>query len=230
MAAARLVRIGAPLVVTLALAVGGCGGPSPDAACEPPQRTPVVDEEHGFSICLAGNWRDLRPGDPAWVEIYGEAMAETEQRVASGTMARFAVPLRPRDADTAANMAVYVRDNVQGQSTAEAGEGYLETARGADATDLAVALIDLPVGEVAELSGTIPNDISDVPSIDWLNAFVIATPEQVFYVLFRCDRGSKAVYEDRFQGFAATFKLTTGASSSPPASGAGSLSVARPTR
>jgi hypothetical protein len=216
MAAACLVRSGALVVVMLALVVGGCGGPSPDGACEPPQRSPVVDEEHGFSICLPGNWRDLRPGDPAWVEIYGEAMGETEQRVASGAMARFVVPLQPRDADTAVNMAVYVRDNAQGQSTAAAGEAYLETARAADATDLAVAIIDLPVGEVAELTGTIPNDISDVPSIDWLNAFVIATPEQVFYVLFRCDSGSKAVYEDRFQGFAATFKLTTHASSSPP--------------
>lgn len=90
------------ILATIAI-VSGCGSPlpSPGGPCESPIFTPVVDDEHGFSICLPGHWRDLRAGDPAWVEIYDEQLSETEQRVESGNIARFAVPLHPRDPDTA---------------------------------------------------------------------------------------------------------------------------------
>jgi hypothetical protein len=58
-----------------------------------------------------------------------------------------------------------------------------------DATDLALSTITLPVGEVAKLTGHIPNDISDVPGTDSFDAFVLGTPETAYYVVFRCEPG-----------------------------------------
>src|SRR5687768_13605386 len=129
-AAARL----CVMLATLAIA-SGCGSPlpSPGGPCESPTFTPVVDAEHGFSMCLPGHWRDLRAGDPAWVEIYDEQRSEIEQRVESGNITRFAAPLRPRDSDTAVHLAIYARGNANGMSSAEAGEAYMDVARDAHA-------------------------------------------------------------------------------------------------
>ena len=196
------------ILATLAVA-SGCGSalPSPGGACESPTFTPVVDEEHGFSICLPGHWRDLRAGDPAWVEIYGEELSETEQRVESGTITRFAVPLRPRDADTAVNLTIYARGNANGVSSAEAGDAYMDVGREADATGMELGMVGLPVGDVAEVTGTIPNTISDVPSVDFFDAFVVAVPDASFYLVFRCTLTSRGAFEEQFQQLASTFKL-----------------------
>jgi hypothetical protein len=79
-----------------------------------------------------------------------------------------------------------------------------------------LSTITLPVGEVAKLTGHIPNDISDVPRTDSFDAFVPGTPETVYYVVFRCDRESRATYEEQFQQIAATFTLLPSAASATP--------------
>ena len=209
MAEKRIGGLGPALVLSLAVVAAACTGPTQSlpGACAAPQSTPIVDEVNGFSICLPGHWRELLPGDPAWVEIYGESNGEVEQEVASGDITHFAVPLRPRDVDLVVNLTIYVRPNVPPRSTADVGAAYLEVARQGGGSELAVSMVDLPVGEAAEVTGFYPNDISEIPSTDWIDAFVFATPDLSYYVLFSCDRDSKGTYEEAFQRHASTFTL-----------------------
>ena len=173
-------------LVPSVLAAAACASPLPSHAgsCEPPGWTPVVDEAHGYSICLPGHWRDLRAGDPGFVEIYDEPNSVTEVRVASGNITRFAVPLVPRDADLVVNLTVYVTDNHAARTSAEAGAAYVEAARGDGATELVLSAVTLPVGEATEMTGLAPNDMTEVETTDWVDAFVIATPDAIYYLLF----------------------------------------------
>lgn len=191
----------------LLLGLLGCGGPAPSAACEPPEKTPIVDPARGFSLCLPGSWRDLRPGDPGWAVIYDEPDSQPEQDVAAGLLPHFAVPLEPRDADTAVNLAIYVHPNDGASSTAAVGESYAQVIRDRGDTVVSTSTIKLPVGEAFELSATVTNDISDIPFTDSLDAFVVVTPETLYYVLFRCSIESRAAYEGPFEAIASTFTL-----------------------
>lgn len=201
----------------LAVVAAACTDPTPSGsgACVAPESTPIVDEVNGFSICLPGHWRELLPGDPGWVEIYDEPNGAVEQEVAIGQITHFAVPLRPRDVDLVVNLTIYVRPNDTSRSTADAGAAYLEVARRGGGTELAVSMVDLPAGEAAEVTGFYPNDVSDIPSTDWIDAFVITTADLSYYVLFSCDRESKGTYEDAFQRYASTFTLLPRPSRSP---------------
>ena len=182
-------------------------GAAPGTTCEPPKRTPIVDQEYGFAICLPGHWRELREGDPGWAVIYDEPNTQPEQDVADGTITHFAVPLSPRDADTAVNVVIYVFANESPASNAEIGENYAQQIRDRGDTDVAFALITLPVGEVVELTATVTNDFADPPSLDWLDGFVIPTPEYLYYVLFRCSIEFRGTYDGQFESIVRSFAL-----------------------
>jgi hypothetical protein len=196
-------------------------GPAPGTTCEPPSKTPIIDHEHGFTICLPGHWRELRAGDPGWAVIYDEPNSQPEQDVADGTITHFAVPLSPRDADTAVNLAIYVRPNESRASNTEIGEHYAQQIRDRGDTRVAYSLVTLPVGEVVEVTATVKNDISDVPSLDWLDGFVIPTPESLYYVLFRCSIEWGGTYDGQFEGIVRSFGLLPVPASSVGQSGNG---------
>jgi hypothetical protein len=202
------------LAVAAALLAGlaGCDASRPplDADCQEPMGTLVVDEQYGFSICLPQNWRDMRAGDPAWVELYDEPNSEVEQNVANGSLVRFVVPLRPLDADRVVNLAAYTEEHALDWSVDEYAADYLRQLGETGAAGLVSEVVDLPAGRAVELTGTAPNNQSDPPGTDFVDAFVIATPETVFYLVFSSDRSSRSTYEDRFQEYASTFALLAG--------------------
>ncbi len=200
-------RAAVALGLLFVVAVVGCGSPAPSAACEPPGNTPLVDAARGFSICLPGPWRDLRPGDAGWAVIYDEANSQPEQDVASGALPHFAVPLEPRDLDTTVNLAIYVQPNEGAESTKEVGDRYAQVVGDRGDTVIAVSMVMLPVGEVAELIATVANERSDVSLLVSLDAFVVVTPETRYYLLFRCSIESRAAYEGQFESIASTFTL-----------------------
>jgi hypothetical protein len=117
------------------------------------------------------------------------------------------VPLEPRDADTAVNLAIYTHPNDEASAIAEVGDRYAQTIRDRGDTVISVSTVLLPIGESVELTATVPNDISDIPSLDALDAFVVVTPETRYYLLFRCSVEFRAGYEQQFKAIASTFTL-----------------------
>ena len=47
--------------------------------------------------------------------------------------------------------------------------------------------------------------MSDVPTLDWLDGFVVRTPGSLIYVLFRCSIEYRGTYEGQFESIARTF-------------------------
>ncbi len=186
-------------------------------ACAPPSGMPMVDEAFGFSLCLPGHWRDLRAGDPGWAFVYEGEETQFERDVAGGVLNHFAVPLDPPDADGAVHLAVYAGPTDPAFTIGQLAEDYAGQLRERGDTDATWSMVDLPVGEVAELTASTLNEISDVPQLDWLDAFIVVTPGSTYYLLFKSSLESRTTYERQFEQIAATFRLlpATGASSEP---------------
>ncbi len=115
-------------IVVVGSACGILSNDPPAQACTTSSEgTAITDPANGFALCLPPNWRDLAPGDEGWVVVHGKHDLSTEQEVASGTIQHFAVPLEPREADVAVNLAVYVRELPAGTTVQTLGDEYEAT-------------------------------------------------------------------------------------------------------
>ena len=147
--------------------------------------------------------------------IYEGAETPFERDVANGVLDHFMVPLEPPDADSAVHLAIYVLPKPTGTTIGLITEDYARQLRERGDGDVAWSMTSLPIGEVAELTSSTLNDISDPPQLDWLDAFIVVTPDSAFYLLFKCSLESRATYERQFQQIAATFRLQPGPDASP---------------
>jgi hypothetical protein len=222
--ALRIPRRVVPLLVAVVgiafLAVGAyLGAARRGGACVMPAGMPLVDEAFAFSLCLPGHWRDLQAGDPGWALVYEGRATQFERDVAGGVLDHFAVPLDPPDPDGAVHLAIYVSPARTSATIGQIAEDYARQIRERGDTDAAWSLLTLPVGEVAELTASTLNDISDVPQLDWLNAFIVVTPDSIYYLLFKSSLESRATYERQFESITATFRLLPRPSPNPLPSG-----------
>lgn len=182
--------------------------PPASSSCAAPTGT-LLQDPVGLSICLPGNWRDLRPGDDGWVTIFGKHDLQTERDVANGVIDHFALPLAPRDKDTAVNLAIYLRSRHNDtRDLAAAAAASLDAARTHGGTDIETSNEQFPAGPAVEISATMPR--TGETREDWLDEFVLASPTEWFYFDFRCILASRPTYEPAFQDIVSTVSFDTG--------------------
>lgn len=182
--------------------------PTTASSCGPPTGT-LLEDPVGLSMCLPGNWRDLRPGDDGWVTIFGKHDLEVERQVTSGVIDHFAVPLAPRDKDTTANLAIYLRSRKNDiRDLAGAAQAAVDVAQSNGGTDIQMSNEQFPAGAGIEISSTYPR--TGDSSKDWLDEFVLASPTEWFYFQFRCTLASRLTYEQEFIDIISTVTFQSG--------------------
>jgi hypothetical protein len=200
--------IGVALIATVLGACGLLANDPPTQACATPnQGFALADEEDDFQLCLPPNWRDLAPGDPGWETIYGGRDLTVEGQVRDGIIQHFAVPLEPRDADHAVNLAVYVRDvgpTVTLEDVATRYEGTLERAN-INVTDR--RSIELPAGQAVRIESIRPpSEIST--TVDRAVAYVLVHDSRTFHLLYVSTEATDDQYESVFDASIRSLQFT----------------------
>jgi hypothetical protein len=181
----RIVRLLGFALVSVALAACGLvtSEPLTQACATPDEGYALVDEARGFELCLPPNWRDLAPGDVGWVTVYGGTDLTVEKQVRDGTIQHFAVPLEPRDADFAVNLAVYVRDVDSAMTLDDIATRYAGTLERADIKVTDRQNVDLPSGPAVRITGVRPpSTISK--TVDRTVAYVIIHGNRTVHLLY----------------------------------------------
>jgi hypothetical protein len=206
---ARIVR---PLgIVLLWVALAACGlvksEPLPQACASPDQGYALVDEARGFELCLPPNWRDLEPGDRGWVTVYGGHDLTVETQVQDGTIQHFAVPLEPRDADFAVNLAVYVRDVDPRVTLDEVATAYAGTLERADIEVTDRQNVTLPSGPAVRISSVRPPSTIST-TVDRALAYVLIHGNRTFHLLYVSRDATGDQYEPVFDASARSLRFT----------------------
>lgn len=175
-------------VLAVAIAVGACGifsnDPPAQACATASEGTAITDPANGFALCLPSNWRDLAPGDPGWVAVYGEADQSVEQDVAGGTIQHFAVPLEPREADEAVNLAVYVRALPAGTTVQMLGDQYEATLTKLEMGVLLREDVQIPAGSAVRITAGRHRGPAAGTYVDRLVAYTLAHGDRSYHFVF----------------------------------------------
>jgi hypothetical protein len=188
-------------VALIAIIFGACGlmtnDPPIQACATPDEGYALADEDRGFELCLPPNWRDLAPGDPGWVTVYGGRDLTVEGQVRDGIIQHFAVPLEPRDADLAANVAVYVRDVDPTVTLDDVATRYAGTMDRANINVTDRQSVTLPAGPAVRIEGVRPpSEIST--TVDRMVAYVLVHGNRTFHVLYVSMETTGDHYEPMF--------------------------------
>jgi hypothetical protein len=205
-------RIVRPLCLALIVMVlGGCGlltnDPTTQACLIPDEGYALTDEDRGFELCLPPNWRELEPGDPGWVTVYGGHDLTVEEMVRGGIIQHFALPLEPRDADTAVNLAVYVRTADPGVTLDDVATSYEGTLNGANITVTDRQSVLLPAGQAVRIETVRPpSEISN--TVDRAVAYVLVHGDRTFHLLYVSTEERGDQYESVFDASIRSLRFT----------------------
>lgn len=208
------------LVVATGIVASGCGilsnDPPTQACATASEGTAITDPADGFSLCLPSNWRDLAPGDPGWAEIYGKPDLSVEQDVAAGTIQHFAVPLEPREADEAVNLAVYVRDLRAGTTVQMLGDEYEATLTGQEIGLRLREEIQLPAGSAVRITAGRHRGPAAGTYVDRLVAYTLAHGNRSYHFVFASNDATGDQYAPVFESIARSIRFVdAGAGPSP---------------
>ena len=205
-------RIAGALCVTLnVMVLGACGlltnDPTTQSCLIPDEGYALTDEARGFELCLPPNWRDLAPGDPGWVTIYGGHDLTVEGEVRDGTIQHFAVPLEPRDADTAVNLAIYVRDVDPAVTLDEVATRYEGTLERANQTVTDRQSVILPAGQAVRIETVRPPSEFST-TVDRTVSYVLVHGSRTFHVLYISTEERGDQYESVFDASIRSLRFT----------------------
>jgi len=203
------------LVVAVAVAIGvavsGCGilsnDPPTQACSTASEGTAITDQANGFALCLPSNWRDLAPGDPGWVAVYGEPDQSVEQDVAGGIIQHFAVPLEPREADEAVNLAVYVRALPAGATVQVLGDQYEATLTKLDIGVLVREEIQIPAGSAVRITAGRHRGPVAGKYDDRLVAYTLAHGDRSYHFVFASNDQTGDDYASVFESIARSIRF-----------------------
>lgn len=160
------------------------------------------DEASGLSLEMRPVWQQMHPGDPGWVEIYGDHNSDVEQSLVDGSMQDFALALRSADKHTLA-LAVYVRPVPQGVGAADVADAYAQVLTtytgdgGAGGVMMGRRAVELPSGPAELLEAFIPKASSG--TYDGINlAYVTVHGDFAYYVVLRGAASNMGVYTTDF--------------------------------
>ena len=193
-------------VVTIGVVVAGCGflsnDPPVQACSTASEGTAITDQVNGFAICLPSNWRDLAPGDPGWVAVYGESDQSVEQDVAGGIIQHFAVPLEPREADEAVNLAVYVRTLPAGTTVQMLGDQYEATLTKLEMGVLVREEIKIPAGAAVRITAGRQRGPVAGKYVDRLVAYTLVHGDRSYHFVFASNDQTGDDYAPVFESIA----------------------------
>jgi hypothetical protein len=203
------------LVVAFAVAIGvvvaACGilsnDPPTQACSTASEGTAISDPANGFALCLPSNWRDLAPGDPGWVTVYGEPDQSVEQDVASGIIQHFAVPLEPREADEAVNVAVYVRALPAGTTVQMLGDQYEATLTKLEMGVLLREEIQIPAGSAVRITAGRHRGPAAGTYVDRLVAYTLAHGDRSYHFVFASNDQTGDDYAPVFESIAHSIRF-----------------------
>jgi hypothetical protein len=195
----------------LAVAVSGCGilsnDPPAQACATASEGTAITDPANGFALCLPPNWRDLAPGDEGWVTLYGEPDQSVEQDVAGGIIQHFAVPLEPRDADVAVNLAVYVRTLPAGTTVQMLGDQYEATLTKMGAAVLVREDVTIPAGSAVRITAGRHRGPAAGTYVDRLVAYTLAHGNRSYHFVFASNDQTGDDYAPVFESIARSIRF-----------------------
>ena len=203
------------LVVVFAVAIGvvvsGCGflsnDPPTQACSTASEGTAIADQVNGFALCLPPNWRDLAPGDPGWVAVYGKPDQSVEQDVAGGIIQHFAVPLEPREADEAVNLAVYVRALPAGTTVQMLGDQYEATLTKLEMGVLLREEIQIPAGSAVRITAGRHRGPAAGTYVDRLVAYTLAHGDRSYHFVFASNDQTGDDYAPVFESIARSIRF-----------------------
>ena len=195
----------------LAVAVSGCGilsnDPPAQACATASEGIAITDSANGFALCLPPNWRDLAPGDEGWVTLYGEPDQSVEQDVAGGIIQHFAVPLEPRDADVAVNLAVYVRTLPAGTTVQMLGDQYEATLTKMGAAVLVREDVTIPAGSAVRITAGRHRGPAAGTYVDRLVAYTLAHGNRSYHFVFASNDQTGDDYAPVFESIARSIRF-----------------------
>jgi hypothetical protein len=203
------------LAIVAAAAAAACDIVSNNrASTEPTQAcatasegTAITDPVNGFALCLPPNWRDLAPGDDGWVTIYGKHDLTTETDVAKGTIQHFAVPLEPRDADEAVNLAVYVRDLPADTTVQMLGDQYQATLVKLEMGIVLREEIQIPAGTAVRITAGRHPAAEAGTYLDRLVAYTLAHGDRSYHFVFASSDATRDHYAPVFESIARSIRF-----------------------
>ena len=203
------------LVVAFAVAIGvvvsACGflsnDPPTQACATASEGIAISDPANGFALCLPPNWRDLTPGGPGWVAVYGEANQSVEQDVAGGIIQHFALPLEPRDADVAVNLAVYVRELPAGTTVEMLGDQYVATLTKMEAGVRLREDVNVPAGSAVRITAGRHRGPAAGTYVDRLVAYTLAHGDRSYHFVFASNDQTGDDYAPVFESIARSIRF-----------------------
>lgn len=199
------------LVVAFGVVVSACGilsnDPPAQACSTASEGTAITDKVYGFALCLPSNWRDLAPGDEGWVVIHGKHDLSTEQNVAGGTIQHFAVPLEPREADRAVNLAVYVRYVPADTTVQMLGDQYEATLTKLDMALLVREDIQIPAGSAVRITAGRQGGPVAGRKVDRLVAYTLAHGDRSYHFVFASSDLTGDDYAPVFESIARSIRF-----------------------
>jgi hypothetical protein len=200
-----------PIAVALGVVVSGCGilsdNPPTQACSTASEGTAITDPANGFALCLPPNWRDLAPGDPGWVAVYGEPDQTVEQDVAGGIIQHFAVPFEPREADEAVNLAVYVRALPAGTTVQMLGDQYEATLTKLEMGVLAREDVTIPAGPAVRITAGRHRGPVAGTYVDRLVAYTLAHGSRSYHFVFASNDQTGDDYAPVFESIARSIRF-----------------------
>ena len=203
--------IAVAVAVAIGVVISGCGilsnDPPAQGCATASEGTAITDPANGFALCLPPNWRDLAPGDPGWVTLYGESDGSVEQDVAGGIIQHFAVPLEPRDADVAVNLAVYVRVLPAGTTVQMLGEQYEATLTKLEMGVLLREEIQIPAGSAVRITAGRHRGPVAGTYVDRLVAYTLAHGNRSYHFVFASNDQTGDDYAPVFESIARSIRF-----------------------
>lgn len=195
-------------IVVVGSACGILSNDPPAQACSTASEgTAITDSTNGLALCLPSNWRDLAPGDEGWVVVHGKHDLSTEQDVASGTIQHFAVPLEPREADVAVNLAVYVRDLPAGTTVQMLGDEYEATLTKLEMAVLPREEIQILAGSAVRITAGRHRGPVAGTYVDRLVAYTLAHGGRSYHFVFASSDGTGDYYAPVFESVARSIRF-----------------------
>lgn len=203
--------IAVAVAVAIGVVISGCGilsnDPPAQGCATASEGTAITDRVNGFALCVPSNWRDLAPGDPGWVAVYGEPDQSVEQDVAGGIIQHFAVPLEPREADEAVNLAVYVRVLPAGTTVQMLGEQYEATLTKLEMGVLLREEIQISAGSAVRITAGRHRGPAAGTYVDRLVAYTLAHGDRSYHFVFASNDQTGDDYAPVFESIARSIRF-----------------------
>jgi hypothetical protein len=204
----------------LAVALAGCGlvsqEPPAQTCATPSEGTRLTDDVGGFELCLPAPWRDLAAGDPGWRLIHG-GDTSTEDRVASGDIAHFAVPLEPRESDVVVNVTVYVQAVPADTTLTAVADSYQKVLAGLESTTIVDREdVSLPAGAAVRFTSTIARAADPRVFLERRVAYLVVHGGRAYYFDFASSDKTAEEHLPVFDAIARSVRFGAGGTDPSP--------------